>query len=348
VREGYSVGRMFMGNLVASALRYLSWSVAGLLLSASLVAAQTRGPLPPSRIQYPFGFEFKTEPPRGTVTPGSACEVADQYVRLVAAKRPATDVPELFAEDGVFLYEGKLRRGRKEIHEFYDHADAAGGAIPISFTDHGAECFMEVAVLPYGSDTWQLGVSDHFTITPDRKIARLIIYSHVRGTGAPPQGRPTTAKTPMALGALDHLEIEQLVRRYARAIVNCTNSGYDYADLYAEDGWFAPSRDGTVGTKWQGRERLAEAAGGGKGGCRVGRREVTHVPANHVIESTADGAIGRVDLVAVGADGDPFKVERQGHYEDTYVKTPRGWRFQSRIHVLRPGQTVTPLTPPNR
>jgi hypothetical protein len=344
-----------MQNRVALTLRFLSLSTAGLLLLLSLgllsqAAAQSPKSLPPSKLQYPVGFEFKTAPPRGTVTPGSACEVADQYVRLIAAKRPATDVPELFAEDGVLLYQGKLRRGRKEIHEFYDYADAAGGAIPISFTENGAECFMEVAILPYGSDTWRLGVSDHFTITPDRRIARLIIYSHELGSGDPPQGRQNAAAAakPMALTAFDYTEIEQLVRRYARAIVNCTNSGYDYADLYAEDGWFAPSRDGKVGNKWQGRERLAEAAGGGKGGCRVGRREITHIPANHVIEPTADGAVGKVDLVAVGVDGDPFKVERQGYYEDTYVKTPRGWRFQSRIHMLRPGQTVTPLTPTNR
>lgn len=149
------------------------------------------------------------------------------------------------------------------------------------------------------------------------------------------------------LTALDYIEIQQLVARYATAIVHCTNSGYDYADLYTEDGWFAPARDGKVGNKFQGRERLAEAAGGGKGGCReVAWREVTHVPTNHVITATPQGAVGRVDLVAVGVNNDPFKVERQGYYEDVYVKTPKGWRFGSRTHHLRPGQTVTPLNRP--
>ncbi len=32
------------------------------------------------------------------------------------------------------------------------------------------------------------------------------------------------------------------------------------------------------------------------------------------------------------------KVEAQGRYEDVYVKTPLGWRFKSRVHVLASGQ----------
>lgn len=148
---------------------------------------------------------------------------------------------------------------------------------------------------------------------------------------------------PMTLTALDYIEIQQLVAKYAVAIVHCTNSGYDYADLYTADGWFAPSRDGKVGNRWQGRERLAGAAGGGTNGCReVAWNGVTHVLSNHVITPSPEGARGVVNLVAVGVDGDPHKVEAQGYYEDVYVKTPDGWRFQSRIHRLAPGQSVPP------
>jgi hypothetical protein len=32
--------------------------------------------------------------------------------------------------------------------------------------------------------------------------------------------------------------------------------------------------------------------------------------------------------------GDPTKIERQGGYDDVYVKTAAGWRFKSRIHVF--------------
>jgi hypothetical protein len=157
------------------------------------------------------------------------------------------------------------------------------------------------------------------------------------------RGGQTTTATASSLTALDYIEIRQLVSRYARAVVRCTNSGYDYADLYVQDGWFAPTRDGNVGQKWQGRERLAEAAGGGKGGCRdVAWAGVTHILTNQIITPSPEGARGEVDLVAVGVDGDPRKVEAQGHYEDVYVKTPAGWRFQSRVHHLSPRQRVTP------
>jgi hypothetical protein len=56
--------------------------------------------------------------------------------------------------------------------------------------------------------------------------------------------------------------------------------------------------------------------------------------ANHVVEPSREGATGKVYLIAIGLDGEPGKVEAQGHYEDVYVRTPQGWRFKSRTHVL--------------
>src|SRR5689334_6808503 len=78
--------------------------------------------------------------------------------------------------------------------------------------------------------------------------------------GAPGPEKPT-------LTAQDYIDIQQLVARYAYALDNCTNNGYDYADLYTEDGWFAASRDGRVGTKSQGRDKLASAARGNTKSC---------------------------------------------------------------------------------
>ena len=49
---------------------------------------------------------------------------------------------------------------------------------------------------------------------------------------------PAAAKDAAPLTALDYIEIQQLVNRYAFAIDNCTNNGYDYADLYTPDGVF--------------------------------------------------------------------------------------------------------------
>ena len=143
------------------------------------------------------------------------------------------------------------------------------------------------------------------------------------------------ARRPTALSAQDYIDIQQLSARYAFAIDNCTNKGYGYADLYVPDGWFAPSRDGKILIKYEGRDRLAAAALGGAKDCAgVPWNGISHMLVNHVIEPSPEGATGRVYLVAIGLDGDPGKIEAQGHYEDVYVKTPKGWLFKSRLHVL--------------
>ena len=142
-----------------------------------------------------------------------------------------------------------------------------------------------------------------------------------------------------ALSPQDYIDIQQLVSKYAYAIDECTNGGYDYADLYVPDGSFSSSRGGKVLARFEGRERLAEAARGGRPDCTdVPWAGIVHMLVNHVIEPAPGGARGRVYLVAVGLDGEPGKVEAQGRYEDMYVKTALGWRFKSRVHVLASGQ----------
>ena len=137
----------------------------------------------------PLEWSFKTPPPRGTVTPDSACEVAEEYVRQINASRPAMRISELFAEDGiVFQGGGKLMRGRQEIHAFYSATDAGAGVIPLAFIDNGAECVMEIAIQGYGSnEPWKLAGARHFTISPDRKIARLLFFDY--GSVPPATGR---------------------------------------------------------------------------------------------------------------------------------------------------------------
>ena len=93
------------------------------------------------------------------------------------------------------------------------------------------------------------------------------------------------------------------------------------------------------GRKTKGREALAAAAGGdGKGGCVDPKTTlgygISHISVNHVITPAPGGAIGKSYLLAIGVGGDPTTIERQGGYEDVYVKTPNGWRFQSRVHVF--------------
>ena len=143
------------------------------------------------------------------------------------------------------------------------------------------------------------------------------------------------APKPMTLTALDYIEIEQLVAKYSRAIDSCSNNGYDYADLFTPDGVFTATINGKPGPRFEGRERLAEASGGGKlGGKNVGwiQQGVRHLYPNHVITPAPTGATGVVDMLMIGLGGDPNKIEYDGYYDDVYVKTPQGWRFKSRFH----------------
>ena len=144
----------------------------------------------------------------------------------------------------------------------------------------------------------------------------------------------------MTLTSQDYSEIQQLSARYAFAIDTCTNSGYDYADLYTDDGQFSVSEGwGDVGgVLAKGREALAVAAGGGKNGCQDPKTQlgygIHHIAVNHVILPTPEGAKGKSYLLAIGVGGKPTTIELQGGYEDVYVRTPAGWRFKSRVHVF--------------
>lgn len=161
-----------------------------------------------------------------------------------------------------------------------------------------------------------------------------------------PTAKPTTK--PMVLTAQDYIDIQQLAARYAYAIDKCTNNGYDYADLYTPDGVFSVSDENGVpaAARFQGRDRLAEADGGGKNGCVdpktvPDRYSMAHIVANLVVTPTPEGATGKSYLLVVGF-GDPTAKEAArapvtayawGRYDDVYVKTAKGWRFKSRVHV---------------
>jgi hypothetical protein len=154
-----------------------------------------------------------------------------------------------------------------------------------------------------------------------------------------------SAQEPMELTAMDYIEIQQLIAKYAVAIDTCSNNGYDYADLYTEDGAFVPMVGGQSIPPISGRDRLAEISGGGSNNCENVpwiEQGVRHIYTNHIITPTADGATGTVDMLMIGLDGDPNKIAYDGHYEDIYVKTDEGWRFQRRTHfaLLVAGQPV--------
>ena len=146
------------------------------------------------------------------------------------------------------------------------------------------------------------------------------------------------ASTP-ALTTQDYIDIQQLNARYAVAIDECTNNGYDYANVFTEDGVFI-DRNSDAGfaaggrVLAKGRDALATLVGGGSRGCetKLVWTDWSHLMLNHEITPTAGGATGRVYLVQLGMTG-PGSVARHGGYEDVYVRTAEGWRIQSRTHV---------------
>jgi hypothetical protein len=144
------------------------------------------------------------------------------------------------------------------------------------------------------------------------------------------------SKPATQLTALDYIEIEQLNRKYAWALDTCANDGFDYADLYTQDGTFV---DGKTGKEWHGRNELAEAAGGHGKGCNFPKMPLEHMVMNLVIEPTAEGAKGKSYLIYPGRNGKYVDDEHHGHdggYQDTYVKTANGWRYSKRVHVFPP------------
>jgi len=148
----------------------------------------------------------------------------------------------------------------------------------------------------------------------------------------------TLAQQPMKLTAQDFLDIRQLIDTYPHLLDQCVNSGYDYADLFSEDGTFGVSSEwGSAKIWFRGREELARAGGGGKGGCRPRPSGAAsyHLNINPSITPTPEGAKAISTLLTItnetGTGGDAIHWE--GGYEDTFVKTAKGWRFKSRVHV---------------
>ena len=153
-------------------------------------------------------------------------------------------------------------------------------------------------------------------------------------------GRAQEPDPASGLTALDYIEIQQLVARYAHAIDTCTDDGYDYARLYTPDGVYIDQYSDAGfetpgGMRYEGTEALAAIAGGGTDNpCPDTQRwDLNHAMVNHVITPTPEGATGRVYLVELWGGTDPSHVLRAGGYEDVYVPTPGGWRIEQRTHV---------------
>src|SRR5262245_32034758 len=142
--------------------------------------------------------------------------------------------------------------------------------------------------------------------------------------GVRAQRRADHSSNPSTLTALDYLEIQQLVTRYAYALDSGAANGQMYAGLFAADGEFVQRSGEAV----SGRDALAALAVRNQKGPLA----VFHFIMNHVIEAAPGGAIGKQYLVQlkIGEDGQPSEVSGGGRYDDVYVKDAEGWRFKRR------------------
>jgi hypothetical protein len=131
------------------------------------------------------------------------------------------------------------------------------------------------------------------------------------------------------LSPMDYIEIQELVAKYAYALDTGAENGYAYANLFTPDAVFVGMNQGEKGGSYKGREALAALARGGKRGPLY----VSHFNTTVIIEPAADGATGKVYVVIVepGEGGKPGAITNGGHYQDSYVKTPAGWRFKQRV-----------------
>src|ERR1700749_3652209 len=120
-----------------------------------------------------------------------------------------------------------------------------------------------------------------------------------------------SAAAPLKLTAQDYIDIKMLSARYAQVIENCTNKGYDYANLYTADGEFGGTNDWDVPPPHlaKGPDALAAAANGGPKGCgdpdKWMGKGLTHIIVNTVITPSATGATGKSFLVMLGVQHDP-------------------------------------------
>jgi len=150
---------------------------------------------------------------------------------------------------------------------------------------------------------------------------------------------PRAQEPPAALSAMDYVQINQLINRYAYAVDTGADRGGMYAGLFAPDGRFL-QRGGVSHT---GREALAAV------GYRYSRgpQSVFHYLMSHAIEATPDGnARGMEQLVqiTIGDNGQPSSIFGGGHYDDIYERTSDGWRFEQRQFI--PSQSGYELTTP--
>ena len=123
------------------------------------------------------------------------------------------------------------------------------------------------------------------------------------------------------LSGADIAEIERLYYRYAQ--------GLDFQDeelylsAWADDAVFTTGG----GEVWEGREGLRARFRQRPGAEGTG---ITHVTINILVKGTPEGAKGRGYWLVLDTTQSPPATLVHGHYFDTFVRTPDGWRIKTR------------------
>lgn len=124
------------------------------------------------------------------------------------------------------------------------------------------------------------------------------------------------------LSADDMAEIQNLYAQYNLMLDSGDAEGW--ADTFVENGRFGNS---------EGRAALIGFAEN----FHEGNPQSRHWNTNLHVTPTAEGAAGTTYLMLYNAGVRPPSVTASGIYQDVLVRTPQGWRFQSRqVQIDRP------------
>lgn len=256
---------------------------------------------------------------------------------------------QLFAADGVWTGSTGTFKGPAAIKAGMEEAfkGSTAAKVPTNFHlltnaiididgDH-ATAWSKWTYATINGNTPSLALSGQYEDTFIRENGSWKFLSRAAPNAGTPPGSGGARLTTQ-----DYVDIQQLAANYSFFIDHCSNAGEDYANLYLPDGEFAVSDQWGGGGKrtfvTTGHDALVRVAGGRDGKCVEQTKDspgygISHVIVNHVITPTPTGAMGKSYLLALGVGGDPTSVERQGGYEDVYVKTKDGWKFKTRTHV---------------
>lgn len=144
-------------------------------------------------IQFAGPDVYLVNPVRTKPGAGKACAAAQAYVDSINAGRFG-DVADLFAPNGLLLHPpGHSHIGQTEIREFYESTigPMRPEIVPVGYVGEGRECMVEIAakIDIGGEHRFMLASVDHFTVSRDGKVTRMISYGRPRAV-QPSGNRP--------------------------------------------------------------------------------------------------------------------------------------------------------------